>query len=304
MDSRKEDFSDRVIVIRSDKCTASNSDHECSFVLPRPIVPDHGSVLMLQLVKFSFAHSFYLVDDFHDKLVISNVEYTIEHGNYNGATMMTYLRTLLPIQVDYTPKTFKFTFSHSSAFSVGSASTCLTILGIKTSQCDSLTTLLTGHMAADLHGHHALKMITNLTINSMDSSVGDDPHLLARIPVEMDMHDKSTFAYEHYRPSHKMRYLVREKALSEIRVKILDQENHPIHFNCIPYSVKFIVSIIKQEKMLSMSEYHATSTGSPYGEAVVETGPSDGDEAASEAGKPRPRRAQTRRKKDRRRRKA
>ena len=53
------------------------------------------------------------------------VEYTLEHGNYNGATMMVYLRTILPIQVDYTPKNFKFMFSNSPTFTIDNTSTCL-----------------------------------------------------------------------------------------------------------------------------------------------------------------------------------
>ena len=303
MESRKHDFSDRVIVIRSDKCTSSTSDHECSFILPKPIVPDRGSVLMLQLLKFSFAHSFYLIDAYHDKLVISGVEYTLEHGNYNGATMMVYLRTILPIQVDYTPKNFKFTLSHSSAFSVGSDSTCLHALGIKVSQCGVSTTSLTSGMAADLHGHHSLYMHTNFTIDSLDSSVGDDPHLLARIPVEQDMHDSSTFAYEHYRPNHKMRYLIREKALSEIRVRILDHDGHPVDFNCIPFSVKFVVSVVSKENVLPMQRLDDAQTRASYEPTELETGSQDGERSSSETRQSRPSGAQKRKARKRARRK-
>ena len=52
MDARVEDFSSRIIVIRSDRCTSASSECEASFVLPKPIVPAHGSVAMIQLLKF------------------------------------------------------------------------------------------------------------------------------------------------------------------------------------------------------------------------------------------------------------
>ena len=293
MDARVEDFSSRIIVIRSDKCTQANSECEASFVLPSPIVPAPGSVAMIQLIKFSFPHSYYLINENTQTLVISGATYTLKHGNYNPATMLVYLRSILPISVAYIPKQYKFELSHTSAFTLGSTSTCLAILGFRTNQCDVAVTTLRGDMCADLHGHHSLKIKSNFALDSLDSSSGNDSHLLARIPVEGDTHEGSSFVYEHFRPQHKMRYLIRDRAISEIAIRIVDHDDNHVSFNGIPFSVKFVISIVSRENILPMiqSDNAATPTGTQDDEAEPETGPEDGIEAPSSPRQPRATRA-------------
>ena len=106
------------------------------------------------------------------------------------------------------------------------------------------------------------------------------------VPVEQDMHDSSTFAYEHYRPNHKMRYLIREKALSEIRVRILDHDGHPVHFNCIPFSVKFVVSIASKENIEPMQRDDA-QTWPSHEPAEPEAQPQDRERSSSKTRQPR-----------------
>ena len=101
------------------------------------------------------------------------------------------------------------------------------------------------------------------------------------------MHDSSAFAYEHYRPNHKMRYLIREKALSEIRVKILDHDGHPVDFNCIPFSVKFVVSVVSKENVLPMQRLDDAQTRASYEPTELETGPQNRERSPSKTGEPR-----------------
>ena len=288
MDARVEDFSSRIVVIRSDRCTSASSECEASFVLPKPIVPAHGSVAMIQLLKLSFPHSYYLINEYTDKLIVSGVTYDLEHGNYNPSTMLVYLRSILPISVDYVVKQYKFIFSHTSAFTLDSGSTCLTILGYKTTQCDTAATTLKGEMCADLHGHHSLKIKSNFALDSLDSTSGNDSHLLARIPVEGDTHEGSSFVYEHFRPAHKMRYLIRDQAISEVSIRIVDHDDHHVSFNGIPWSIKLVISIVQREKILPMHQSDdAASIRTPDDDAQSEAGSQDGEQAPSATGQPR-----------------
>ena len=305
----------RIVIVRSDKCTNSTDECNAQFVFPTPIVVPPNGDATIQLLKVSFAHSYYLINSHTDTLVISGVTYTLAHGNFNAATMLRYLHDTLPISVGYTPRTYKFTFSSTNAFSIGATSTCLEILGITSAQCDTNVTSLTGDHVADLHGIHSIKVKTNFFVDSLDSSStgGRDPHLLARIPVEEDTHTGASFRYENYTPTTKYRARVFDRVISEFTATLVDADNRHIEFNGVPFSVKVAISISERpgEQFSPMipevpSQRYLTNAAfgsSPPG-AIEEAGNADGVDAPSDRNardtraqvRPRARRARPRRK--------
>ena len=291
--------SERIIVIRSDRCTQSTGESSAEFVFPKPMTIEPNEDAYIQLMRVSFAHSFYLINSFHDTLIVSGTTYTLTHGSYNAATMLKHLQALLPVTVAYNPARFRFTFSSTSSFQIGSSSTVLKILGIKTTQCDVDTSTFESGAVADLHGNHLIKVITNFDVDSLDSSIGRDSHLLAMIPVSEDMHTASTFAYEHYRPNTKHKALIHDRVISEVKISLLDMENHPINFNCIPFSVKLGITVVKRsDKYLSLYSNNASQAGTPHDEAADEVG-DESEYAQSDAGQPKTRRPDRRRKRKR-----
>jgi hypothetical protein len=234
----------RIVIVRSDKCTNSSTNAcNAQFVFPVPVVVPPNGDATVQLLKVSFAHSYYLINGHTDTLVISGVTYTLAHGNFNAATMLRYLTGALPLSVAYTPRTYKFTFSSATAFSIGATSTCLGILGITPAQCDLDVTSLEGAHVADLHGIHSIKVKTNFFVDSLDSSSsgGRDPHLLARIPVMEDTHTGASFRYENYTPATKYKARVFDRVISEFSATLADADNRPIEFNGVPFSVKVMI---------------------------------------------------------------
>ena len=240
----------RIVIVRSDKCTNSSGENSAEFVFPVPIVLQQNEDAYVQLMRVSFPHSFYLINEFTDALIVSDTTYTLTHGCYNAVTMLTHLRQILSLSVDYSPARFRYTFSSTDAFQIGSNSTVLRILGIKASQCGISTTSLEGGAVSDLHGIHLIKVISNFDVDSLDSSVsgGYDSHLLAMVPVEEDMHAHSSFKYEHWSPPSKHRQHVHDRIISELKLSLLDIDNHPVHFNCCAWSAKVAIIIIKNDK--------------------------------------------------------
>ena len=259
----------RIIIVRSDRCTSSTDECNAAFVFPAPIVVPPDSDAHVQLMKVSFAHSYYLINAHTDLLVISGVSYALPHGNYNPATMLRYLHDTLPISVRYSPRSYKFEFSSTSAFTIGSQSTCLTILGITTAQCDASVTLLTGDRVSDLHGIHSIKVRTNFLVDSFDSgsSNGRDAHLLARIPVEGDTHEGSSYKYENYTPQTTVKMRVFDRAISEFTCSLLDTDDQHICFNGVPFSVKIMLEIIQRpgEKITPLFKSNASQTRTSHG---------------------------------------
>lgn len=297
----------RIVIVRSDKCTSSANECNAQFVFPMPIVVPPNGDATIQLLKVSFAHSYYLINRHTDTLVISGVTYTLAHGNFNAATMLRYLNEALPLTVAYTPRTYKFTFSSAAAFSIGATSTCLEILGITTAQCDLNVTSLEGAHVADLHGIHSIKVITNFFVDSLDSSSsgGRDPHLLARIPVMEDTHTGASFRYENYTPATKYKARVFDRVISEFSATLVDADNRHIEFNGVPFSVKVMINVTTRpgENFSPMiaelpsaryqQEDNATPRPSPQG-AVEEAGDADAVNGSAENWGARDSRAQRR----------
>ena len=84
-------ISKRIVITRSDACTTSDAECHADFIFPTPITVEENQMAQLELVKLSFAHSFYLIDSNSDKLIVSGVTYTLTHANYNAVTMLTHL---------------------------------------------------------------------------------------------------------------------------------------------------------------------------------------------------------------------
>ena len=263
----------RIVIVRSDKCTQSSGENTAEFVFPVPITLAQNEQAYVQLLRVSFPHSFYLINSFTDKLVISGTAYTLTHGTYSAVSLLTHLRSLLPISIEYSPSRFRYTFTNTSAFQIGSASTVLRILGIKAAQCDTDTTSLESGAAADLHGIHLIKVLTNFDVDSLDSSVsgGYDSKMLAMIPVEEDTHAHSTFKYEHWKPTSKYKVRVYDRVISELKVSLLDIDNRPVDFNCVAWSAKIVI-VIEQTDKQNLSLYqNAAQAGPPSFEAAEQT---------------------------------
>ena len=274
MDARVTDFSQRVVIIRSDACTVPNQQR-ASFVLPVPVVVPQGAVALLQFIKLTFPLSMYLINQFNDSLTIAGTTHTLTHGVYNPATLLVHLRELISVTVDYSPTTYRFTFSDENAFEIGSDTTCLRVLGFTVAQCDVSGTTHTGAHVADPHPLNSIKVITNFAINSLDSSMGDDSHLLARVPVLGNTHETSSWRWETYVPAHKYRVLVRNAVISEIAVSLLDEDNHPVEFNGVPWCIKLALSLIHNKNVRPMlrnliNPNNGSQTRTPNADAVDE----------------------------------
>ena len=288
---------ERIIVMRSDG--SNEGEHTASFMFPVPVSVPPNADAYIKLLKLTFPHSYYLIDAYHDKLIISGVTYTLSHGNYNAATLLVYLRALLPISVDYEPSRYRFTLSHASAFQIGSSSTVLTALGFKEHQCDTDHTYVEAAGAAKLHGHHSIKITCpNFNLLSFDSSVRDnsDNHLLAHVPVSQDTHEASSFIYESYSPTTPYLSKVQDHHdISEIKIHLFDHENLPIAFNSVPWTIKLAVFVVEGKKNLPMYvKQHASSPGPSDASTAEEARPPSRVVPAPEVGIARPARPRRR----------
>jgi hypothetical protein len=74
----------------------------------------------IKVLHCEIPFSWYIVNDYNDKLSLSTGNITLVNGNYNANTFMVALRLLLPVgmTIDLNIQTGKFTLSYTSAFSI------------------------------------------------------------------------------------------------------------------------------------------------------------------------------------------
>ncbi len=75
----------------------------------------------IQNIYFSVLHgevpnSFYVINENNNTLIIDNITYTVDNGNYNATTLITKLLLILPVGygITYSSTSNKYTFTHST----------------------------------------------------------------------------------------------------------------------------------------------------------------------------------------------
>ena len=153
---------------------------------------------------------------------------------------------------------------------------------------------------ADLHPLNSIKVITNFAIHSLDSSMGDDAHLLARVPVLGNTHETSSWRWETYVPAHKYRVLVRNAVISELVVELKDENNNHVEFNGIPWCIKLAISHVHTKNikpLLNGFLNNASQARAPDGDTSDETRPSPRERATPTTRPQKAKRARRRKRK-------
>jgi hypothetical protein len=96
---------------------------------------DHVQQIYMSVAHCEVPNSFYIVNYTNNFIEVDNIIYTIPVGNYNASNMITALLALLPVgfSISYSNITNKYTWSHTSAFTINASSpNCLinSVLGL------------------------------------------------------------------------------------------------------------------------------------------------------------------------------
>lgn len=140
--------------------------------------------MRIRISDFVFPISFYLVDTNNNKLVISGATYTLTSGNYNATSLMAHILSILPagFSMSYSSVTNKYTLTNSTSFSLGTSSTCLTLLGFTAAASG---TSITSDSVVNLSGQYNVLYIDipNLVTHNISSSNGRRTSVVASVPV-------------------------------------------------------------------------------------------------------------------------
>lgn len=199
----------------------------------------------IKVLHAEIPYSFYIINEYNYKLVLSTGTINFPYGNYNANTFMQMLQPLLPVNMSIIFDTFtgKFTLNYNQSFSVLSSSTCSKLMGfIKSIVLTSSSNKIVFTYPANFLGTKNLYIKTpNLLIENYNTNTKDYSTLLS-LPVGV-----SPFGIINYDNVSSSKNVIKNtNGTDTLDVLIVDDDNNPVDFNNIDWSITLELESVVQ----------------------------------------------------------
>ena len=220
----------------------NNSLCNAVFELPNINIPNEHHI-HISVVNCIIPYSFYNINLSNNILIyiVNGVSYTVNItiGNYNAIQLALYFQSnMAGFNCIYNSITNKYTFSSTANFSFSPISSCLKILGFV--YTDSVNNSLTSFNCVNLQSVQCLHIQSNFLTGNINSSNIYLQNTLATIPVNSQ--PNSNIVYENNGSVFTTNLY--SNILSEISIKIVDQDNNIIDTNGLHWSITLQMDIV------------------------------------------------------------
>jgi len=231
-----------------------NSDLEFSI----PNLIKNQSYILYNRIKVSHCEipfSFYIINEYNNKLVLSTGIIYIPYGNYNANSFMSTLSLLLPINmtIDLNSSNGKFTLNYNSPFTILQTSNIYKIMGFKinTSYISSSNSINLPFPANFLGSNNVYIKCPNLILDNYNTITKDYTTLLS-IPINVP-----PFGIIQYLNSSNISNLVKNIQMNNLEVLITDDDNNLIDFNNLEWNITIEIDSIIQvaQNTKTLQEY-------------------------------------------------
>jgi len=227
-----------------------NSDLEFSI----PNLIKNQSYILYNRIKVSHCEipfSFYIINEYNNKLVLSTGIIYIPYGNYNANSFMSTLSLLLPINmtIDLNSSNGKFTLNYNSPFTILQTSNIYKIMGFKINTSSNSINL--PFPANFLGSNNVYIKCPNLILDNYNTITKDYTTLLS-IPINVP-----PFGIIQYLNSSNISNLVKNIQMNNLEVLITDDDNNLIDFNNLEWNITIEIDSIIQvaENTKTLQEY-------------------------------------------------
>jgi hypothetical protein len=196
------------------------------------------------LIHAEFPVSFYIINEYSNKLHINGVDVYIEHGNYNANTFLSYFNTLSYGEMSVSNSTGKFIITGTVHIS-HSLSTIGNIMGFDRDITSVNNVLIMPFPCNFSNVKNILIKSDNLILNNY-SQTGDSSIISS---IQKNVPHYSTIYYNNFAPTGQ---LIRNVTLDYLDIDICDDKGRLINFNnLVSYLTFEIISYTKfsSEKM-------------------------------------------------------
>lgn len=180
----------------------------------------------VKISNVQIPYSYYIIGNSNDLLIVDNVSYYLNHGNYNAYTLITELIRVLPtsFSVSFDTQTGLLTFTNISSMTIRAASTCSKILGIGENDLIGSTITLP-NMLNVIRTKVLYIKILELSLDTLDTITGDQCTILA-VPVNTEpfgLIEKDNSSAEGYNSS--------VVGIDHLTIEIRDDSGNLVDFN-------------------------------------------------------------------------
>lgn len=209
----------------------------------------------IKVLHAEIPYSFYIINEYNNKLDLSTGSISFPYGNYNANTFMQMLNPLLPINMSLTFDTYTgiFTLNYNQDFSLYSSSTCGKLMGftngvVYTSNLNKITMLY----PANFLGSKNLYIKTpNLLIENYNTNTKDYFTLLS-IPVMC-----SPFGIINYDNISGSKNVIKNtNGTDTLELRIYDDDNNLVDFNNIEWTITLELEAVIQIQQTYQNTVH------------------------------------------------
>ena len=208
----------------------------------------------LSVLHCEVPNSFYIVNYTCNTLVINSISYTIPVGNYNCNNLITTILSIIPnsFSIVYSSITNKYTWSNSlSNFIINASnSTIRNIIGLGNTDLNSTSLTLICPYVVNFLPLARLNFRSNaFNLANYNQSDGSSDLFLS---LQNNAGQQGQILYT---AQSGLRFLIRDKTITNILISVTDDFNNLINFNNINWYLTFLIEIeyIEQIKQMSFS---------------------------------------------------
>jgi hypothetical protein len=193
--------------------------------------------------------SYYNINHSNNKLVykIDGSLYQtvyLEPSNYNINTLITHIKSLIEVDFDitYSVSSNKLTIVNGTLidFVINESSTCHELLGFSITNHESVDGVLISDNVVNLFLIRTLQICSdNFILNNIDSFNPNNSNILASIPVSSSFN--SIISYNNPHDVHSE--INNTRNLTNLHVKITDQDANEIELNGVHWSITLLLTI-------------------------------------------------------------
>lgn len=199
-------------------------------------------------------YSFYIINNNNNKIIINNITFTIEIGNYNAYTLKEYINNLLVensinAELELNTSNGKFKLISNTFISINS-STSYKIFGLdKNTNYNGIFNNIDNKYyinfsyPCDTSGISNIHIKTNIMTKNLNV-YNNDSHILKSISVNV-----SPFGIINYMNSNSSNeFIIRNRETDYLQIQLLDNEGNFIDFNNIDWFLCIEIKSIKEFK--------------------------------------------------------
>ena len=198
---------------------------------------EHVQYSTIRVTTAEVPVSFYIINEYNNKLSIDNVIYEFPFGNYNANTFIDYFVGLLPtFTLSINRSTGKFVMGSTSNFTVNYiGSTMCDIIGFTTDLTSSGNSLIFTN-PCNFSGNKNVTIHTNLHLNSIETSKNLGT-IIGKIPNNVSPYE--TIFYSNKSQSSQ---LIRDLTLTDMKIELRGDNNQLLNFNGQASSIEIEVT--------------------------------------------------------------